>query len=84
MVVIAGKELSCYPQLVNTINANGVQMADTVRRVTNLELPADLAEEIDALASADMRKPKPEIVVLLREAVAARGRPARPPMPSAN
>ncbi len=41
---------------------------------TNLEVPDDLREEIEAEAEADLRKYKPEIIALLREAVADRKR----------
>jgi hypothetical protein len=54
-------------------------MADTVEdgtRRTNLEVPPDLVTDIDELARADLRKFKPEIIALLREAVAARKRRA--------
>lgn len=46
--------------------------AATSARRTNLEIPGDLAEEIDALAREDMRTFRPEVVTLLREAVTAR------------
>lgn len=57
-------------------------MADTenaqpgTRRVTNLFVPDDLADEIDALAKTDVRQFRGEVIALLREAVAARKRRA--------
>lgn len=51
-------------------------MADTAfketTRRTNLEMPVELAERIEAQGKIDRRNFKPELLVLLEEAVTAR------------
>lgn len=41
-------------------------------RTTNLAIPADLRARIELSATEDARKPKPQMLILLKEALDAR------------